>query len=164
MLERYANQLVIFLLLYIPFILSSLWNAGRGKKFLAGLLLLMMCLDTLHTGAGNKAFIRDATAWVAQNTPADSTLMSNEKYIAYYSGREFDWQGALRQNFQTPQILATPALWQNADYLVLYVRRRQLESFSLFLQENALREMKVFDGGSYGRVSIVQIRAAQSQP
>ena len=40
-------------------------------------------------------------------------------------------------------------------------KRREYASFATFLEENELREMKVFDGGDYGRVSIVHVTYAQ---
>ena len=47
--------------------------AGGGKFFSMGFdlpLLLGMALDSVHTGAGKKVFIRDAADWVRSSTPS----------------------------------------------------------------------------------------------
>ena len=163
MIERYCDQLVIFLLLYLPFVLSTLWGAGGWRKALVIVLLLGMSGDSLHTGAADKSFIRDATDWVADNTPVDASVTTNEKYIAYFSEREFDWKFALGQQFQLTPILDNPAHWQRRDYMVIYVRKRDEERWQSFLAANDLQELRAFRGESdrKGRVAIV---ATGSQP
>lgn len=57
MLERYASQLVIFILLYLPFILHALWRAGKRSlpdawpRYLVIALPAGMSLDSLHNNA-----------------------------------------------------------------------------------------------------------------
>jgi hypothetical protein len=157
MLERYSVHAVLFLLLLLPFALSSLWHQGGWRKYLALALLLGMSADTLHTGAREKLFIVEATRWVAQNTPAAASLATNEKYIAYFSQREIDWESLQRRRFQLDAILHNPALWQHADYLVVYLKRREEPAWQTFLQANDLQELRSFAGGRVGRAVVVAL-------
>lgn len=159
MLERYGSQIVLFLLLYIPFVLNSLWHSEGGgwKKAVVALLLLGMTLDSMHTGASDKAFIHDAAQWVEQETPRHSSLVSNSKNIAYFGNREFDWQAATRQGFELKHILARSEMWRDKDYLVMYVRPRDQENWENFLRRNKLTELISFGGGKKGRVAVVQL-------
>lgn len=163
MLERYSNQLVLFLLLYLPFILSALWHAGRWKKAIAVVLLLGMTADTLHTGDWDKKFVRDATYWVRDNTPENTSLVSNERYIAYFSEREFDWVAVTAKRFDLNRIMATRRLWRDTNYMVVYLKPRQYESWYAFLEANSLQELRTFENGRKGKVSVVQVRPPHPQ-
>jgi len=159
MLERYANQAVIFGLLLVPFILNTLWHAGGWKKYLVLALLLGMTADTLHNGSRQKLFIVEATNWVAEQTDQNTSLVTNEKYIAYF--------GRYKQDGDIPsvhasleKVVSTPHLWLTRDYLVMYVKPREAELWDKFLVDNQLQELRSFDGGSKGRVAIVGTRPA----
>ena len=160
MLERYSMQVVIFLLLYLPFVLAALWQSGGWKKLLVIALLAGMSADTLHNGDRDKIFIKDATEWVVKNTPKDASLASNEKYIAYFSGREFNWEAIQAKRFSLGSLLETPQLWQDEDYLVMYIKSQREELWRNFLQRNTLTEQRSFGGGNKGRVVIVQLPSA----
>ncbi|AQA17252.1 hypothetical protein BST95_02455 [Halioglobus japonicus] len=159
MLERYSIQLVLFLLLYLPFLLGTLWNAGGWRKGLVILLLVGMSLDTVLTGDGDKRFIREATQWVEQNTDAQASIATNEKYIAYFSRRDFDWTAALGQEFKLQNLIAKSRHWRNKDYLVIYVRRRDEAPWAEFLANNHLTESRSFASNNpkKGRVAVVQV-------
>ena len=161
MLERYSNQFAIFALLYIPFILNALWQAGLGhwKKIVVAGLLLGMSLDTLFHGGLEKVFIRDAKDWLVVNTPPHATLASNDKYIAYFSGREFDWSTINQNKSDMSAFLSSTSHWRERDYMAMRVRLRDTAIWEAFLKKYSLREAAVFDGGSHGVVSIVQINA-----
>lgn len=162
MLERYSKQVGLFILLYLPFLLSVLWGAGRWRRALVLIILLGMSADTLDTGAGDKRFIRDATEWVRDNTPQQSSIFSNEKYIAYFSERDFNWELALGTSFQLEDMIAERRHWQREDYLVVHVRRRHEAQWQAFLAENGLVELKSFRGDSRGkgRVAVVAVGTA----
>jgi len=164
MLERYCNQLVIFLLLYIPFIAGTLWHSGGWKRLIIIVLLVGMSADSLHNGDRHKVFIRDAAAWVRQNTPPGSTLVSNEKYIAYFSERELNWSALNAVHFDLHTIIETPRLWQQANYLVMYLRPGRSERWETFLAANGLTEHRVFAGRRKGRVSIVVVNSPTPAP
>ena len=157
MLERYSLQLVVFLLLLLPFVLSALWHAGGWRKVLVIVLLLGMSADTLHNGRGDKAFIRDATEWVRDNTPTDSIIVTNEKYIAYFSRRQADWSTLLGIKFDTEDILAHQRLWKNSDYMVMYLREGRQESWNEWLEQHSLQELRTFQSGRKGKVVVVAL-------
>jgi hypothetical protein len=160
MLERYAGQLVIFLLLCLPFVLDTLWRAGGRRdwrKLLVAGLLLGMSLDTLYNRDYQKAFIRDATSWLRENTPRHCTLVSNDRYIAWFSRRRFDWQSAGRNGFDREKLLASPALWRSGDYLAMRVKPGDRDHWLAFLAQHGLREAVVFEGGRHGQVSVVEL-------
>ena len=159
MLERYSMQAVIFLLLYLPFILGALWQYGGWKKYLVIVLLAGMTADTLHNGSREKAFIRDATHWVVQNTDENASLVSNEKYIAYFSQREFDWAAIQAIHFSLGAIMESPRMWRDRDYLVMYIKPIREELWKNFLQQHGLEEQQSFGEGRKGRVAIVQLTA-----
>ena len=161
MLERYSMQLVIFLLLLLPFILSAMWHSGGWRKYLALALLVGMSLDTLHNGDHEKAFIAEATQWVVEHTPEDAAIVSNEKYIAYFSQREFDWVGVQGKRFSLEAILGSGRLWRTRDYLVIYLKRRQEERWGQFLEDEQLQEIQSFGGGRKGRVAVVKVPPQQ---
>ena len=159
MLERYSNQVVLFLLLYLPFMLGTLWARGGWRKALVLMLLLGMSADTLHTNDRDKRFIRDATEWVRDNTPAHSSIASNEKYIAYFSERKFNWESALGKTFELDALLAERRNWRRVDYLVVHLRKEQEASWAEFLEDNDLAELKSFSSNSRrkGRVAVVAV-------
>lgn len=157
MLERYGNQLVIFLLLYIPFVLSALWHAGGWKKYLVIALLVGMSADSLHNGDRDKVFIREATDWIRMHTPPDSTLVSNEKYIAHFSARPVNWPALNAVHFDLQEIIAAPRLWRHSNFLAVYLRPRHYQAWAAFLESNGLAEHRVFAGERKGKVSIVVV-------
>ncbi len=164
MLERYANQAVIFLLLYLPFVLNGLWSdAGRRwKRPVVALLLAGMCLDTLHNTDYQKAFIRDAARWLRENTPEDASLVSNDEYIAYFGARAVDWEAAYGENFALRRMLKNRSLWAGSDYLAMRVRQREAEEWQAFLARQGLQEVARFDGGRHGSIGIVRLRPEEA--
>lgn len=166
MLERYANQVVIFLLLYLPFTLNGLWNDAerRWKQAVVVLLLVGMSLDSLHNTDYQKAFIRDAARWLREETPKNSTLVSNDKYIAYFSGRSVDWEAAYELHFSLERMLKQRALWSRADYLAMRVRPRETADWQTFLEQHDLREVARFDGGRHGSIGIVHLQPQNRYP
>ena len=160
MLERYALLPVVFLLFYLSFILNTLWHTGSRqvqRRWLVAALLLVMSLDTLHNRDHEKAFMRDAAEWLNANAPPASTLVSNDQYLAYFSGLSVDWHGCESRGFDLRRLLASPQFWRSQDYLAMRVRRGDRAAWEAFLARNALREAAVFDGGRHGEVSIVAL-------
>ncbi len=158
MLERYASQAVIFLLLYLPFALDRLWAAGRrtAPRFLAVALLLGMSLDSLHNLNYQKRFIRDAADWLAVNTPTGSTLATNNQHLGWFSHRDVDWQAATEDGFELAPLLAAPDQWRDRDSLAVLVKVREEARWQAFLADTGLQPVVVFEGGRHGRVYILR--------
>jgi hypothetical protein len=159
MSERYATQLVVFLLLYLPFLLERMWRAGSRAlpRYVVLALLLLMVGDSLHNRDHEKAFIRDAKNWVLEHTPAEASLVSNNEYLAYFSRREVDWRVASYTRFDLEALLGVDRYWRDKDYLVMRVTRHNERFWRAFLQRQSLEETMVFDGGRHGQVAIVEL-------
>ncbi|MEX0741128.1 MAG: hypothetical protein WD071_17480 [Pseudohongiella sp.] len=95
---RYALLFCLTLLLWLPFIIDRIWSRAaannhlRGFGRLMGFLALFSAVDAHISFGASKAHLDEATAWLLQNTRAESTLVTNEIGVAYDSKRiaEFD--------------------------------------------------------------------------
>ncbi len=159
-LERYASIFALFALLYVPFILDALWAGGRRKLARGAVivLLVVMSADMLHNHDYRKAYIREAAQWLAGNTPSDASLLTNDRYIAYFSQRQMEWRRgkpAVYQ-FDASTLTENPELWLEVDYLAVAIKPRQLPAWQHFLQTYSLTELVVFDGGRMGRIVVVK--------
>lgn len=159
MTERYATQLVVFLLLYLPFLLDEMWRAGgqTPARYAVAALLIFMTVDSLYNSDHEKAFIRDAKQWLLTHTPEQASIVSNDKYLAYFSRRQVDWKAASYANFDLERMLAGPEHWRQKDFLVMRVTRHNVTAWEAFLQQYSLVETMVFDGGRHGRVAVVEL-------
>ncbi|MFT5482425.1 MAG: hypothetical protein ACI9GW_001076 [Halieaceae bacterium] len=156
MLERYAAQMVIFLLIYASFAAQGLWSEVRSSVlFRSGLILilLVLILDLLHNFNYRKAYLADATRWIQENTPADTTLLASDKHIAYFSRRHIDW--AIEQNLSIPAIMAT-GQWRSHQYLALALKRHQLVDLELIAAEPALKTLKSFSNDRLDTVIVIE--------
>jgi hypothetical protein len=158
MLERYCEIFTLFALLYLPFIINSLWRNGRkfGGKILVALLLLAMSMDAAHNSDYKKAFIADATNWLIANTPEQSTVMTNSTYIAYFGRPQAEWEkrGYL---FKVEDLSQQTGRWAHTDYLVILMKTKEIAQWEKFLDENELEEIQSFSNASRGKVGIVKI-------
>jgi len=163
MLERYANIFTLYVLLYVPFILNTLWTKGsKGRgKYLVILVLFGFCVDSLTNRDHEKIYIKNATQWLTQNSSKDATLMTNSSYIAYFSDRQFEW-GNRAYQFTIADLESNPEKWRDKDYLVMLVKKRHVPQWQQFMDNNSLHEIKVFEGSRTGQVSIVKTNEAQA--
>ena len=147
-LERYSSVLTLFIVLHLAFMLSAWWQTSKGKgwRVLIAVVLIGQSLDTLHNNKYRKSFIRDANAWVQDHTPADATIASNEMYIAYFSGRQYDWSHYSAHDFRVAELLRRPELYQGADYLVMEIKAAELSAWQAFAVDQGREEVAVFDG------------------
>jgi hypothetical protein len=118
-----------------------------------------LSIDSLYSSSWQKNFIGDATRWVAENTSADASVVSNEGYIGYFSNRQFDWQAMQDKRYVLESVVSRPRLWRDADYLVMYIKEPNEPLWRQFLSDNGLGELRSFSGRR-GRVSIVAIKSA----
>jgi hypothetical protein len=160
-LERYVSIFALFVLLYVPFILDALWSGARGKftRFAVVAVLLGMSADMLHNHNYRKAYIHDAAQWLAENTADDASLLTNDRYIAYFSNKQLEWARGKPVQFQfdVDTLARQPDLWRGVDYLAVSVPRRQVEQWQTFVRARGLTEIAVFDGGRMGLVAVVKL-------
>lgn len=159
MLERYASIVTLFLLLYLAFILSSLWQYAAGKtgRVVAILFMVGMTGDVLHNGDYKKAYIKDATRWIRQQTPQGAKLMTNDMYVAYFSQRPYNWDTYSAYDLRVNDMIEQPALWQGQDFLAMEVKRRERNSWQKFLIKNDLQEIQTFKGDGRSSIRIVKL-------
>ena len=158
MLERYCHIFTIFIALYLPFILASAWS-NKGftlGKFLATTIMVGMVIDVVGQTGSRKVYIRDAAQWIAGNTPADTKLSTNNKYIAYFSDRPFEWDAPGATTFTVAELQEKPQLWHRSDHLAVRVKTEEIEQWRNFVRKNSLVELKAFDGGNAGSVFVVK--------
>ena len=158
MLERYANIFTLYILLFVPFLLNAMWSKGKkgGGRFLVTLLLFGFCVDSLTNRDYEKAYVKEATQWMVENTEEDAGLVTNSAYFAYFSKRQFEW-GDRAYLFTIADLEAEPERWQNTEYLTMLVKKRHIPQWQAFLDKNSLEELAVFEGHRTGQVSIVKI-------
>ena len=159
MLERYSHIFTIFVALYLPFILNAAWAPDRRAvtRILASMILVGMTIDVVGSFENRKIYLKDASQWLVSNTAEDATIVSNSKYISYFSGRETDWRNLGAITFRAAELNTRPGLWRTVDYIVVRVRAEEFNQWSAFLRNNSLTEVKTFDGQGHGKVSIVAV-------
>ena len=159
MLERYCHIFTIFIALYLPFFLDAAWAPQRRPltKILTILVLVGMSIDVAGSLGNRKIYKKDASQWLVLNTPEDATIVSNSKYIAYFSDRETDWRNLGAITFRATDLDRKPALWRDVDYIVVKVKTREFEQWEAFLAKNSLAELKTFSGERHGKISIVEV-------
>ena len=115
-----------------------------------------MSIDAVHNNEYKKTFIADATNWLIANTPAQSTVMTNSTYIAYFGRPEAEWKkGGYR--FKVRDLSQQTGRWAQTDYLVVLMKTKEIAQWENFLDENALEEIQSFSNASRGKVGIVKI-------
>ncbi len=159
MLERYSHIFTIFLALYLPFILAAALAPDRARlpRMLAILVLVGMSIDVSGSLGNRKIYKRDASQWLVANTPQNTTILSNSKYVAYFSNRETDWRNLGAITFKATDLNVRPALWRDVDYIVVKVKSEEFDQWAVFLEKNSLVELQAFSGERHGKISIVKV-------
>ena len=162
MLERYAGIFTLFMMPYLCFAMAGLWQSGprsRGR-IIALILLLAMAGDSLHNNNYKKAFVREASDWILENTADDALLLSNNRRLIYFSERPYEWRRGkpVNDRFPVSALLERPAMRCGYDYLAIEVRPRDEDYWAAFLRRVSQEEYRVFDGGRHGRIVIVDQR------
>ena len=158
-LERYSSGITLFVLLQLAFILAALWQRAAGRLLRPAIVVLLAGLagDSLHNGDYRKVFIRDASDWLQQHTPATASIASNEMYIAYFSRRDYDWSHYKAYDYRVADLDSRPELWRGRDYLVMTVKPAELESWRAFAARGGGEEIAVFEGGGGASVRVLRL-------
>jgi len=93
---RYVMLLCIVLALFVPLLLSRILTMALAKhqRFvpkLIGLLLFYCAVDAYISFGADRNYLREAGDWIAQNTPESTTVLTNNRVVAYYSSRIEDY-------------------------------------------------------------------------
>jgi hypothetical protein len=158
-IERYSSVITLFVLAHLAFILAALWQRASGRllRYAVVLLLVGLAGDSLHNGDYRKAFIRDATQWLKQNTPAEASIASNEMYVAYFSRRDYDWSHYEAYDYRVSDLGKRPELWRGRDYLVMTVKPPEMEDWQQFAGSDGREEIAVFAGSSGTSVRVLRL-------
>lgn len=95
--ERYTLLFCLILLLWLPFMIDRAWSLAAAnntlKKFawVMGLLAVFAALDSHVSFGASRSHLDDATHWLLHNTRAEPTLVTNERRVAYDTGRVVDF-------------------------------------------------------------------------
>jgi len=88
--SRYAMATVLTLMILAPFAIDRLFVAsGRVRlgMIITVALLLLVSLEGLDVRT-NKHYIKEAGQWVAENTPKEARVYSNNKLAIHYADRD----------------------------------------------------------------------------
>lgn len=160
--ERYATALALTFMLWAPFSLNNLLFAtAESKRLLSikyGVILVLIIyagFSFIHTGK-SKLFITAAGEWIHANTPANSTLYSNSKEVAFYATRAgVDWNNDF-DPLKPFQIIHTQT-WKKYDYVALRIRPKQTEEETKVLETLGKQPIKVFANAQGDKVLIFKI-------
>lgn len=130
---RYLALLCLLVMLYVPFALEYLWQRFASKRLnkdkwlatLIGLGLLIIIVDsTIHPGP-SKSYITQTGSWLAQNTPAQSRIYSNDAQVMYHSKRSGVKSPKDFTEGKIPFSILMQQPWGDYDFLALVISRKQ---------------------------------------
>ena len=116
---RYAVLALIgFLLLMLPRLCRCLEDAWKNKNksllFIIGILLTISLVDGLYSSR-SKSYIKDTALWAAQNLPAESQILTPDKFIHYYMKSQNTDTTVTQNNIKT---------YLAYDYLIVVEKRK----------------------------------------
>ncbi|MEX1198877.1 MAG: hypothetical protein WEB57_13585 [Pseudohongiellaceae bacterium] len=113
MTTRYALLAAMLLMVLVPLIVDRLWTAARhsgrmrGFGWLFGLLLTYNAVDAHISYGEPKTWLPDALEWLDANWDARTPLLTNERYIAWRSGR-IDAYDEVQRDMPAEALLTAP--------------------------------------------------------
>ncbi|MDJ0955565.1 MAG: hypothetical protein QNI91_01830 [Arenicellales bacterium] len=129
--DRYALTTTVTILLATPFVLTYLWRKwsdnelGAGMKWVfsgvvaIGILVGVKSLDVFT----DKQYLYEAGQWLAENTPEDSTLHSNNLILIYYSGKDA-FHKHDNYAWKYTHSVVKRKKWKEYDYLAIQLSRK----------------------------------------
>lgn len=128
---RFPLALCLTLMLAVPFSLIALyekWQENRAKPIRTNwifptvvILFLLMAVDGLYSPT-SKNHIKEAGVWIRENTPPQSTLLSNNHILTFYSGKDVSTSRTVYHRGQAVELIRTEK-WVGYDYLAFRIRR-----------------------------------------
>jgi 4-amino-4-deoxy-L-arabinose transferase-like glycosyltransferase len=128
--SRYATPVAVLLLLATPFLLAC-WlkklSSHRAQKALFGFLLVLIVMSGVKSldMTTQKHYLREAANWMNENLPADASVYTNDRILAYYFEHEIhigpywpDWQ-----YFMTDAVFAR----EGTQYGAINIKRANAE-------------------------------------
>lgn len=124
--DRYALTSTVTILLACPFVFAYFWRqwkrnelTARMKAMFAGLVIVCLLLAVRGLDVfTDKQYLYQAGRWIAENTPQESTLHSNNLILIYYSGKDA-FHKPNRYTWATTYKLVKRKRWKQYDYLAI---------------------------------------------
>lgn len=155
--KRYLIALTLVLMMWVPFALNSLVERIHVKKWLVIptiFLIFISALGGIFDFGYSKQYIHDGGNWLAQNSPVNATIYSNDLQLMYYS-QHFGDKIFDKMKYYTDT--KTNSINQFYDYLALRINHNGIENR---INESDYRLVKVFSNKRGDQVKIYQ-RAQQ---
>ncbi len=155
MTTRYTLLFSLLLLVLVPLIVDRIWIAaeqtGRQRRFawVFGLLLAYSAIDAHITFGEPKRWLPATIEWLEMETDAETPLRTNERYIAWRSGR-IEAYDQVRRDLPAQALLDAPA------GSILVVERQSALSAAIqeAEQQGAVRELARFEDRRGPRIII----------
>lgn len=124
---------------------------GKLAKVLFGAAMLAIVIPFVlaFPRPSKLSYLRDAAYWIRDNVPAQARVITNDARIAYYSGRTYEREIALR-----PDAVIKDSL-NGADYLVIHIERGR---FPPGIRQEQEGQVASFAGSSDGQVFAYRLR------
>lgn len=163
---RYVLPLTLFLLLWVPFGLAHLYEEWRYQLILRVrkhlwifplimVALVYMAVDGLFSFGASKLYLKQSGAWLATNTPATTTIYTNEPQILYYArGLTPTWTQAVDDSLERWHTHE----WQQYQYVAINVSKNNPALAVTLNAAPSLQLIKTFDNGEGSKVLIYTSR------
>jgi len=163
---RFPLALCLTLMLAVPFSLIALyekWQENRAKPIRTNwifptvvILFLLMAVDGLYSPT-SKEHIKEAGLWIKENTPPESTLLSNNEILIFYSGKnayrtnaKYDWGETLD--------LVRSGKWLDYNYVAVRIKRQHSKDAISLVRTLQMDPTKRFRNKKGDQVLIFKVR------
>lgn len=159
MTTRYTLLAAMLLMVLVPLIIDRLWTAARhsgrlrGFGWLFGLLLAYNAVDAHISYGEPKTWLPDALEWLGEETAAETPLLTNERYIAWRSGR-IEAYDEVQRDMPPEALLAAP----EGALLVVERERVLYEALREAAEQGQVEELVRFEDRRGPRIIIYRRR------
>ncbi|MBL4821710.1 MAG: hypothetical protein JKY98_12090 [Gammaproteobacteria bacterium] len=147
--SRYTMLFCIVLSIFVPIVLDRILQRSEGKnnKLLTSriiaVFLLYCCIDAYITFGNSKNYLYDAAEWVSINSEENTSLITNNHAVAYFSGKKDNYDLTVRNLGEAEILQATKgsliAVETNVDMTQLFETdavKSRVEAVITFPDEN----------------------------
>lgn len=140
-------------------LLLAALQSARPTAARVGLAVLVVALlaDGFVSVGSRRSYLPESIAWIQQNVPAGSRILSNDRRLAYYSGGIVDWETLPAAGAQISSGLA-PVV--QADYWLIHLGPEDA-ALGAALSRHAPAMVEVARFGTREGPGVVVLRAAR---
>lgn len=158
--KRYLLALSLVLMIWVPFAINDFAEGWRKHKLPFILVMIFVfgaALGGIFNFGHSKAYIQEAGTWLAEHTPENAAIYSNDYQVMFYSHH---FANAI---FDKAPIYAgmnvfTDSKWKQFDYLAIRTNKSELEKNATNMKQVGLTPVQVFSNKRGDQVSIYKIR------